>query len=84
MKALLVALFLIVCLMAKTIDANHDYIYTSGIGGYGGWGGFYPRSTIIRRTIYRTPLYGSSIYPGWGRASYAWKHNEGESQESDQ
>jgi hypothetical protein len=84
MKALLIALFLIVCIMSKTVDANHDYYYYSGLGGLGGLGSsyrsygmrnsyLYPSSSIIRRTIIRRPLYNSY--------SSFWKHNKGESHE---
>jgi hypothetical protein len=76
MKALLIALFLIICIMSKTVDANHDYYYYgSGLGGMGGLRSsyLYPSSRIIRRTILRRPLYNSY--------SSFWKHNEGQSQE---
>lgn len=72
MKALFIVLFLIVCLMSKTVDPNHDYYY----------GSFWPQSRIIRRTIVRRPLYNTYYPRTWGRYSSVWKHNDAESQEA--
>lgn len=88
MKALLIALMLVVCLFANSEEASHDYIYGgSGLYGSGLYGGglYGGGSRIIRRTVIRRPIWGSTYsYPRWGGYSRVWKHNEADSQESEQ